>query len=41
MERDMGLRKGRHFPLTSMSRKRDGRATGLSRLLSVGLRVPT
>ena len=37
----MDLLSGRPLLLTPMSRQRDGHATGLIRLLSVGLRVLT
>jgi transposase len=41
IERDMGRLKGRPLSLTPMSLERDDHATGLIRLLSIGLRVLT
>jgi transposase len=40
-ERDMGRRNGRPLSLTPMYRERDDHATGLIRLLSIGLRMLT
>ena len=41
IERDMGRLKGRPLSLTPMYLERDDHATGLIRLLSIGLRVLT
>jgi transposase len=41
IERDMGRRKGRPLSLTPMYLEREDHATGLIRLLSIGLRVLT
>jgi transposase len=41
IERDMGRLQGRPLSLTPMSLERDDHATGLIRLLSIGLRVLT
>jgi transposase len=41
IERDMGRLKGRPLSLTPMSLERDDQATGVIRLLSIGLRVLT